>query len=312
MKNKTVRLALAGVFGLAAYLFIMQRPWAMQVGAKAVGRPVYCPWGRLLAVPWSSERFVSRFAEHRRQVSVLSTDDSRGIELVRSVAGDFWIKTSGDLMDGKTLLAYVLAEGDWMFAETPGEEIRPGSVVVDVGAHVGTFTSRALKAGAAKVVAIEPDPVNVECLKRNFREQLTDGRVTIMPEGAWSKEDTLDFHVGKENSGTGSLLGSAGQQTIKIPVRRIDAMLADLGVTRVDFIKMDIEGAERDALSGARDTLRKYRPRLMIENYHRDDDSVALPAIIRTANPGYQPTCGPCSMDPNHDAKFVPHTIFYN
>ena len=64
-------------------------------------------------------------------------------------------------------------------------------------------------------------------------------------------------------------------------------MLRAVGVAKVDFIKMDIEGAERDALKGAAQTLKTYKPRLMLDMYHRPDDAVVLPhGSVAGSRPG--------------------------
>jgi FkbM family methyltransferase len=62
-------------------------------------------------------------------------------------------------------------------------------VVLDVGANVGTDTKSALAAGAAVVVAIEPEPVTLECLRRNLAAEIREKWVAIVPKGAWDKED---------------------------------------------------------------------------------------------------------------------------
>jgi FkbM family methyltransferase len=142
--------------------------------------------------------------------------------------------------------------------------VQSGDVVVDVGAHVGTFGDDALRRGASKVILIEPDPVNVECIRRNFAQEIAGGRVIVVPEGAWSSRSTLKFSTGVSNSGTGSfVVQEEGSKTLSIPVRPLDDILAGLGIGKIDYIKIDIEGAEREALKGARQTLRRWRPVLM-------------------------------------------------
>src|SRR5438105_3354969 len=83
----------------------------------------------------------------------------------------------------------------------------------------------------------------------------------------WIKVDTLRFSVGVSNSGTGSfVLPEVGRsQEMQVPVRPLDDILQSIGAAKVDFIKMDIEGAERDALKGAARTLRQFKPRLMMD-----------------------------------------------
>jgi methyltransferase FkbM-like protein len=74
----------------------------------------------------------------------------------------------------------------------------------------------------------------------------------------------------------------------------IDELVAELNLTRVDFIKMDIEGAEKNALRGARQTLGRFRPRLAISAEHLPDDDTAIPALVRTLQPSYQARFGRC------------------
>ena len=83
--------------------------------------------------------------------------------------------------------------------------------------------------------------------------------------------------------------------------------MAELKLERVDFIKMDIEGAERNALAGARQTLARWHPRLALSAYHRPDDPEKIPAAVFAAWPGYRMECGPCA-----DAKtFVRPDVLY-
>ena len=79
----------------------------------------------------------------------------------------------------------------------------------------------------------------------------------------------------------------------------------------MDFIKLDIEGAEREALRGAVQVLKKYRPRLMIDSYHLPDDNVVLPEIIRGAQPDYESSCGFCELSQKNETGLIPHTMFY-
>src|SRR5207248_1330379 len=80
-----------------------------------------------------------------------------------------------------------------------GRGVRPGDIVVDVGAHIGTFGDDALRRGASRVIMVEPDPLNLECIRRNFRDEIAAGRVVVIPEGAWSKTDSLNFEIGVAN-----------------------------------------------------------------------------------------------------------------
>ena len=68
----------------------------------------------------------------------------------------------------------------------------------------------------------------------------------------------------------------------------IDAVVAELGLPSVDFIKMDIEGAERNALRGARRVLKEFGPKMAVSIYHREDDPEVIPEVVLGARPGYE------------------------
>jgi hypothetical protein len=68
----------------------------------------------------------------------------------------------------------------------------------------------------------------------------------------------------------------------------LDDLVGERGLERVDFIKLDIEGAEVNALEGAANTLRRHRPRLAIAAYHRNDDLTRIPVTLRQMGPNYR------------------------
>ncbi len=183
-------------------------------------------------------------------------------------------------------------------------------IVLDCGAHVGVFTNKALELGAAKVVAIEPDPINVECLGRSYGEEIAAGRVIVVPKGVWSREQTIRLSLGL-TSAWNSFVRQVGENSIEVPVTTVDKLVAALGLPRVDYIKMDIEGAEREALQGASETLRRFQPRLMLDSYHRRDDMFVLPPLIRQANSLYAMICGPCEPFADDRSLLVPHVTYY-
>ena len=302
------------LIALLTSLVAAQTTWAVALISKATTGTIPCPWAKLLAFPASTRRFVELQKQVKAELHVDQTEGS--LERISTPTRPFWIKKAGSDLDGFSLLAYVIAEQQWISEYSQEYSVRRGDVVVDVGAHIGTFGDDALRRGAARVVMVEPDPVNVECIRRNFASEIAAGRVIVIPEGAWSKTDTLKFSIGEANSGTGSFVvmeeGRQNHQDLQVPVRPLDDMLRRAGIDHVDFIKMDIEGAEREALKGAAKTLAASKPRLMMDMYHLKDDAVVLPPLIEGANPGYRSYCSVCSVSRwDGDNRIIPYATFF-
>jgi FkbM family methyltransferase len=174
------------------------------------------------------------------------------------------------------------------FFERDGVTIqpRPGDRIIDAGSCFGdTALAFAARVGAqGRIVSFEIDPINVLIARRNL--ELNPGlaaRIDLR-ECALAQDATPLFLHGGGPGATVSTQPGAHP----LAVTTIDALLADRALDRVDFIKMDIEGAERLALAGAAQTLRRHRPVLAISLYHRPDDLWQIPLLIHSLNAGYR------------------------
>lgn len=265
---------------------------------KLAGQGGDCSWPRTLTTYWDVALFEQFRAPKPR---VLDRDEELGIVLLAHPAVDrrFWIREQGGQMDGPALLSYLIGEQQWIIGETPEAQLKQGDIVVDCGAHVGAFSDRAFREGASKVIAFEPDPIQIECLRRNFTPEIEAGTFVLIEKAVWSDVGTTTFRIGAGNSGTGTVVGQSGGSTLEVDLTTIDRVVRELGLPRVDLVKMDIEGAEREALKGARSTLETYRPRLLIDANHVADDVTVLPRILRDVHPDYDVHNGPCMMGDN-------------
>ena len=197
--------------------------------------------------------------------------------------GKFW----GTEKDGRELDLLTLEQAVGDIYEQRAVSVRDSDVVLDVGAHLGTFSRIALQRGARLVVAVEPDPVNAACFQRTFEEEIAKGRVRLVQAAAWHSSGSLQFEVGNASQ-TGRVAGAESRSTVTVRAVTLDDMMDELKLDRVDFIKMDIEGAERHALTGARRLLAARKPRLAICIYHAADDPVVVPRVIQEANGTYK------------------------
>ncbi len=313
-KRKLWEPLLATTAGLALLYFLLPAivPTLWAVSMKVRGNAAHCPWLRILTFFPDLETFTERIADYEARLSMERYDSSWGIDLISDGSRRFWIRRDGDKRDGRKLLAYLLAEHEWIASQNPAKAVKRGDIVIDCGAHVGVFTRNALGHGAEKVIAVDPDPTQVECLRRNFAEEIAAGKVVVVPKGVWSSEGSLTLHIGSGNSGMSSLVIDRGGASVEVPLVTIDQLVEELRLPRVDYIKFDIEGAEREALKGGLETIRNDRPRLMVESYHREDDMTVLPQIIAQAYKDYQMTCGACELSAEFEGQIVPHYTFYD
>ena len=150
--------------------------------------------------------------------------------------------------------------------------------IVDLGAYDGDTIREFLSVTGdryKKIIALEPD-------EKNFRklERKTEGLENLirLNLGAWDKEETLYF---AKKSGRNSRLEDGG---VPVSFNSVDNIVNE----EVTFIKMDIEGAELRALEGAKNTVAKYKPKLYVCAYHRNEDMFALPFKIKELYEGYK------------------------
>jgi FkbM family methyltransferase len=147
-------------------------------------------------------------------------------------------------------------------------KLQEGDVVLDCGAYVGAFTLYAARAVGCKgvVIAFEPDPVNYEKLISNIKlNNLTN--VIAVNKGVWSNNTTLPFNARHDECAHVILEDSSGYNN-KVSFVSVDSELETLGIHRVNFIKMDVEGSEIEAIRGASRVLDHNNVHLAIASYH--------------------------------------------
>jgi FkbM family methyltransferase len=212
--------------------------------------------------------------------------------LVRTESGlDLWETPRGKwwTVHGDNALQFLIYEQLKDIYEPSGHEIRKGDIVLDCGANIGIFTRTALSRGASLVVAIEPSPQTLNALRRNFDTEIREGRVVVYPKGVWDHNAEMELSVDEAFQARDSLVLPQGGPVpkIRVPLTTIDALVAELKLPHVDFIKMDIEGAEKQAIKGAANTIKRFRPRMSLSSEHLEDDFTAIPALVHSIEPNY-------------------------
>jgi FkbM family methyltransferase len=169
----------------------------------------------------------------------------------------------------------ILATGVWERETWLGlsKSIPRGGVFVDVGAHIGYYSLKAasIVGPAGRVLAIEPNPVTISRLRADIRESGAS-QVVVEPVACSDSEGMVEFFAAtRENAGASSLSSANAAEagpiraTYRVRTRRLDDIVRESGVTRVDVVKIDVEGAELLVLKGAAETLDRYHPVVEVE-----------------------------------------------
>lgn len=253
---------------------------------------------------WAESWRVSAVASDPDPLTFRVLREDGNLQLVRTTAGEFW----SPKRDFPTVLEMASEQEREIYGAQSGA-LRAGDIVLDAGANIGMFTRYALSRGAAKVVAIEPNPELVECLRRNFASEIAAGSVVVYPKGLWDRDAELKLTTADTLSSTANSVAiERSSSGVVVPLTTMDKMIAELAIDRVGFIKMDIEGAEAKALEGGRETIRRYRPRMAIATEHFLTDHTVLPALLRDIDAGvslsFSSTC--ISLE----GRFVPQVLF--
>ncbi|HKW99686.1 MAG TPA: FkbM family methyltransferase [Bryobacteraceae bacterium] len=260
-----------------------------QAFAMAITGDSKCSFSRTMESQASVRRIRAVTEQMAHATRLIRQED--GFQLWDTPRGRYWMNADVPVLPPQ--FALVLSEQENRIYGEGEHFVHTGDVVLDCGADYGTFTRSALNAGASLVVAIELAPGKDICLRRTFEQEIRTGHVIVVPKGVWNKPDFLRLYrdsVVQHKTADGPV----------VPLVTIDQIVKDLKLPRVDFIKMDIEGAEKQALEGGHETISKYHPRMAIATEHLPDDPEKIPQVIRSIAPEYKTACGPCEYADGH------------
>ncbi len=226
------------------------------------------------------EFYLSNKAEFERARDLLADEQSR---LVYDSVIKY--KLSGDIR--------YLAECESGVDETHKDILKADTFeyTADLGAYNGD-TAREIAEYSPilkGIYAFEPD-------QRNFRKlseyAATEERFKVLPFNlaAWNKAETLTFGAeGNRNSGVGqALVNGKTAKFTEAAADSLDNIVAESDAPRIDYVKFDVEGAEKEALEGCYKTIERFSPALLISVYHRSEDIFALPLQLAERFPDYK------------------------
>ena len=260
----------------------------------------------IIALQFVSDEFIAQLAPHAAEILIydpsfigVNTDAYITYASLQQHEAE-WETLYQQLADDKsreTLVAFlnqrICARPDYYQAVYDANHYFPTDIVslgnnevfVDCGAYNGDSIAAFLAALSArslsqphKIYGFEPDSGNFEKLCAST-EAL--GYCHCFNKGVWSTTTTLHFDSGRALSSK----ISDDESMASIDLTTIDEVTAGEKVT---FIKMDIEGAELEALKGASATIQQHRPLLAISAYHKPEDLLTLPHYLQSLVPDYR------------------------
>jgi len=147
--------------------------------------------------------------------------------------------------------------------------VQAGETVIDAGAYHGMVSLYfALQAGTnGRVIAVEPDDGNRAALEKNLALNPGFRNIEVEPNVLWHESATVEF-CQRGALGSSALWAPEGSARVPKKTITLDQLVSSRGLERVDFVKIDAEGAEANILRGAQETIRRFRPSFSIAAYH--------------------------------------------
>ncbi len=174
--------------------------------------------------------------------------------------------------------------------EEEGVNLENEDVVIDAGANLGFFSILAGgKIGPnGKVFAFEPIKKTANILRKNIEYNNLSNNVDVIENALGNKRGELSFAVNEDVLGCSSNVLRDGKKNIeKVQQITLDSFVEDNNIKKIDFIKADIEGMERNLIDGAERTIKKFKPKLSICIYHLPDDPEIIEKLILDYVPEY-------------------------
>lgn len=183
--------------------------------------------------------------------------------LIKVAGGLFWCRIAADYTTDFIVISD--AHEPWFLTIF---KPKPGDIVLDLGAHIGRYSVIAgkLVGDTGKVIAVEADPDNYELLRLNIKSNSLEGIVYAINAAAW-KEVTMVTLFRDTFSGRHSVTKRTDNH-VKVNTITLSELVRQYNLPKIDWMKVDIEGAEYDVLMGAKDVINSKKIKFMLLEVH--------------------------------------------
>lgn len=167
-------------------------------------------------------------------------------------------------------------------------EPKKNDIVLSAGAYYGETTIWfANKVGQdGKIYAFEPSETALKKLRENIDKNYITN-VAVIPKGVYSVTGNQAFLLqDKTHDDANKIVAIGGNSNIE--TIKIDEFISENGIDRINFLKLDIEGAEYEALCGAKQTIKKYKPKIAVCIYHKPEDLWNIILLLHNIVPDYK------------------------
>jgi len=169
----------------------------------------------------------------------------------------------------------------------PECEVKRDDIVFDIGTHFGFFSYYAITKNAREVYAFEPNPYVFEILKKHA--EMWSDKIKPFEIALYSSNGFQELLIPNPLAGWSTLAPKEREgEKVKVKTMTLDSFCKEYNVERVDFIKIDAEGSEREIIKGAKETIKKFKPRMAITAYHLPDNKKVIPELVLSIRDDYK------------------------
>jgi len=222
------------------------------------------------------------------------------LKKIKKSNNDLLVKTHGNIIqvnpndEGLSTELLVFGSHEPDTTEFVSKYLSENMICLDIGANIGYYSTlySRIVGNEGKVISVEPSPLNFKYLKKNLQSQNqknfvlfncacgnSEGKVNFQLDLRANKCKVLDNEIKIDSQ----------SDIIQVPVRRIDDIIKESGINKLDFMKIDVEGYEWNTLQGGMSTIQKFKPTIQLEiHFTRIGYNITKQILEFLKNEGYE------------------------